>query len=155
MFKVLKGLRGDETFACWWGLLLTQCFWYWNIRDLGFLFFAIQIVTCCVQSPFINITDTTSISDYLHTIYACWLHWCLIIQMTTNWPLYSTSSRQSLRSICYYAVIMNSQTSRQSCLRLLTHSNICWAVSVPSLLTSCDCGCFVHVFHIVQNVKNK
>lgn len=134
-----------ETFACWWGLLLTQCFWYWNIRDLWVFFYSLPscdslLKWWSVQLPFINITGTT-ISDYQHVNSACWLHWCLILQMTTNLQLATVQHKLSKLKVhvllfCYQKW---SQTSIQFCFRLLTHGNICWTlISDPSLLTSCD-----------------
>lgn len=77
-------------------------------------------------------------------------------QPTHDWLLYSTSSQQAniYVLLCYYQLI--SKTSIQYCVWLLTRSNICVLISDPSLLTFCDSVfCFVYVFHIVQNVKNK
>lgn len=95
-----------ETFACWWGLLLIQCFWYWNLRNLC-VFYSLPSckswLSCwSVPTPLINITGKTSISDYQRMNPAWWLHWCL-----TLWQPTGHCTAQALRSMCYYALISN------------------------------------------------
>lgn len=102
----------------------------------------------------IDITGTTSISNYGRMISACWLHWCLILHMTTGYctaqghnkalkgphaPLLLSVMITALyRSVwgCWHAV-----TSVQLFFLIPPHWPLWFSV------------CFVSVFHIVQNVK--
>lgn len=72
-----------------------------NVFDIGileiFVFYSLPSCESSLSVDLFNfaiakITGTTSISDYQRMISACRLHWCLVLQIANNWPLYSTNS---------------------------------------------------------------
>lgn len=148
-----------ETFACWWGLLLTSTFLILEYyRSLFFLFtlaFLKVIILVLISSITLHQYHRHNFNIRLSAYDFCMPASLLFnLTMTTCWPLYSTSSKQSLRFMCFNATISNYHKPLYNTVWGFWHGNMLssylWSLLANFLWFSV---CFVYVFHIVQNVK--
>lgn len=114
MFKVLKGPRGNGNIC-----MLMRVVTDFNIFDIGILqifvfvfFFILAFLRVIILVLICSIT-LHQYQQHNFNIRLSAHDFCMPaslmfnLTMTACWPLYSTSSKQSLRSMCFNATISN------------------------------------------------